>query len=224
MELLSVLTARVLWFVDYRDLNPHGRDLRYTLFPALADKYNFDKWPYDTEENRPTEDAPGYKFVEGEFRNKDGIELTISFTIFDDGLVAETRSSTSDSEAFLDEVMRWAVKDFGLTFQPGMVHRKGYLSELNVRPSRPVSALNPRLSQFAGRLSSLVSTPEYPAHYDAAGIFLSVDPSLVVKPGAFRFERRLDGPFALDRYYSQAPVPTDIHLALLEELEGLLAG
>lgn len=222
MELISVLTARALWFVDLRDINPRGRALRYTLFPALADRYHFEKYPFDTEENQPTTESPGYRFTDGEFLNADGIQVSVNLIIHDDGLVADTRSSTRDSEAFLADVMEWVVRDFELVFRPNMVHRKGYVSELNVSPSRSLSGLHPGLVQLAIRLSSLVSTPEHPFRYEPAGITLAADPTSELKPAEFRFERRFDAPFSTNRYYTKAAVHTDVHLALLNELEQIL--
>lgn len=224
MQLLSVLTARAMWFIDLRDVNPRGRALRDTLFPALADKYNFAKYPYDTDDNHPTEDNPGFKFLEGEFHDSAGVEVMVSLTIFDDGFVADTRSSTRDSEDFLEEVLQWAIRDFGLVYRPEMVRRKAYVSELNVTPLHSLSGLNPKLAQFAGRLTSLVFAPDEPWRFDAAGLFFAADPILASKPGGFRFERRLDAPFSTNRYYTQAPVQTDVHLELLEEMESILGG
>lgn len=222
MELISVLTARVIWFVDFRDLNPRGRALRHTLFPALADRYHFEKYPFDTKDNQPTPENPGFRFTDGEFLNSDGVQVNVNLTIHEDGLVADTRSSTRDSEAFLADVTQWFVKDFELIFHPNMVLRKGYVSELNVSPSRPLNGLHPGLGQLAARLSALVSTPEYPFRYEPAGITLSGDPTLELKPAEFRFERRYDAPFSTNRYYTKAAVHTDVHLELLDELEQIL--
>lgn len=224
MELISVLTARALWFVELRDINPRGIALRRTLLPALAERYRFAKYPYDTPDNHPTDDAPGIRYKEGEFTNAEGVQIMVNLVIHDDGLVADTRSSTKDSDAFLVDVLQWAVKEFGLIFRPDMVFRKGYLSELNVSPARSLGELHPGLVRFADTLSSLVSTPNYPVHYEPTGVFLSGDPTLELKPAAFRFERRLDAPFSTNRYFSQAPLQTDLHLKLLEEFEGLLVG
>lgn len=223
MEVLSVLTARALWFVELRDVNPRGIALQRTLLPALAERYRFTTYPYDKPDNHPTDDAPGFRFREGEFTNSEGVQIIVNLAIHDDGIVADTRSSTKDSEVFLTDLLQWAVKEFGLVFRPDMVHRKGYLSELNVSPSVPLNSLHPGLDKIATRLSSLVSTPDYPVHYEPAGIFWSGDPTLELKPAAFRFERRLDAPFATNRYYTQAPLQTDQHLELLDELEELIS-
>jgi hypothetical protein len=224
MELLSVLTARALWFIELRDLNPRGRSFRYTLFPALAEKYNFATYPYDEEGNEPTKEEPGFKFLNGEFHDSNGVEIMVNLTIFDDGLVAETRSSTRDSEAFLEELLQWAVRDFGFVYRPEMIQRKGYVSELNVTPTYSLSGLNPKLEEFAARLTSLVSTATDPVRFEPAGLSFSVDPILASKPAGFRFERRLDVPFSTNRYYTQASVHTDVHLELLDELEQILKG
>lgn len=222
MQLLSVLLARSLWFVDLRDLNPRGRELRYTLFPALADKYQFDRFPYDTDDNQPTDETPGFKFSNGSFLDSQGIEVTINFTIFDDGLVAETRSSTRDCDAFIEDILQWMAKDFGIVYHPGMIRKKGYVSELNVTPAHSLGALNNKLEQLASRLASFVSTVEEPVRFEFAGLFYAPDPVQVLKPSPFRFERRLDVPFSTNRYFTQAPLHTDVHLQLLDELEQIL--
>jgi len=224
MQLISVVMARVLWFVDLRDINPRGRALRYTLLPALAARYRFAKYPYDTPENHPTPEAPGFRFQEGEFTNSEGIQFMVSLIIHDDGLVADTRSSTKDSEAFLVDLLQWAVKEFGLVFRPEMIQRKGYVSELIVSPSHSLNDLHPGLTQLGTRLSELVSAPSYPVSYEPAGIFWSPDPTLELKPALFRFERRLDAPFSTNKYFTQAALQTDQHLQILEEFESLLFG
>lgn len=222
MELISILTARVLWFVELRDINPRGIALRYTLLPALAERYRFAVYPYDTPDNHPTEKESGFRFREGEFTNSAGVSIMVSLVIHDDGLVADTRSSTRDGEEFLSDVVQWAVKEFGLVFKPSMVTRKGYVSEVNIAPSAPLINLHEGLNEIGRSLSEMVSQPSYLVTYDCAGIFWSVDPVVDFKPAGFRFERRLDAPFGVNRYYTQAPLQTDQHLELLQKFESLL--
>ena len=53
-------------------------------------------------------------------------------------------------------------------------------------------------------------------HYDASDIKSAVTP--------FKIERLQQGPFADNKYYSIAPLPTDEHWALLEQFEAILNG
>jgi len=222
MELLSVGIARCLWFIDTRELNPRGREFQTGLFSALAEKYDFSKAPYDEDDKTPNiKESPGYKFIDGTYSNPAGVEIMVNLTIFDDGLLAETRSSTDDSDAFLNEIVQMAVDEFGLVFKPEMILKKGYISELYVSPSRALSDLNRKLNQIAERLTALMSVSDCAAKYELAGVLFNSDPGLK-EPGPFRFERKIDTPFSKNKFYSFAPLPTNTHLELLEDLEHIL--
>jgi hypothetical protein len=57
--------------------------------------------------------------------------------------------------------------------------------------------------------------------------FISVDHDPLTRKhpiGRFSIQRRDNVPFSEDKYFSDAPLPTDIHLKLLERLEADLAG
>src|SRR5689334_8605156 len=104
MNLVSVGLARAVWLIDATEMNPRGRNLDYSLFPALVDRYHFRKYPDldeqdDDEEKKDKE--PGFKFTEGVFTNPEGVDVAVNLTLYADGLVAETRSSTDDCDVFL---------------------------------------------------------------------------------------------------------------------------
>jgi hypothetical protein len=219
MELVSVVDARAIWFINARDMNPRGLNLWRTFLPAFVDKYQFTKYPI--EMNFDPNRELGDKFLGGTYRNAQGLDIMLNFTSYDDGMVADTRSSTQDSEAFLEELSRWIVEDFGLVFRPEMVRRKGYVNELIVKSEYSLNALNPQLGKFAARLSSLTSTPTESFNIETAGITFAAD-GLGLRPSPFRFERENDTLFSENRYYSQAPVQTDVHFELLNELERIL--
>jgi hypothetical protein len=56
-----------------------------------------------------------------------------------------------------------------------------------------------------------------------AAIELWPDQAQALKPANFSFQRKIGEPSSSDRYWSQAAVPTDRHLELLEELEAILS-
>jgi hypothetical protein len=99
-----------------------------------------------------------------------------------------------------------------------MVRRKTYLSQVNVKCSRPLRVLNPRLADFASRVSSAVGGTVF----DVSAIELWPDQTLAFKPANFSFQRKIGDPHDSNRYWSQAALPTDKHLELLEEFEALL--
>lgn len=219
MELLSVNLARVVWFVPARDVNPRGLNGWNTLFPALIERYKFVSYPKKEESFNPNRE-PGEKFIGGEFLNAQGMPIMLHFTSYDDGIVADTRSSTQDSENFLIEFSQWIVSDFGLTFRPEMIRSKGYVSELYVTSDGSLSNLNPQLQRFADRVSSLIEGHREPIPYETSGISFAATTEF--KPASFIFERATDTLFPENRYYSKAPLHTDVHLTLLNELEEIL--
>ncbi|MGA9770964.1 MAG: hypothetical protein WBV94_18155 [Blastocatellia bacterium] len=220
MELVSVELARVIWLIDAREINPRGLNLWHAFLPALAEKYKFVDYP--REMNLDHNRDPGDRFFGGSYRNAQGMDVTINFTSFEDGMVAETRSSTRDSEAFLEGIAEWIVKDFSLVFSPEMIRMKGYVSEVIVTSECLLNSLNPKLDKFANRLSSLVYTQTETYIYQPAALSFSCDLAKGLRPSPFRFERKNDVPFSENKYYSQAPLQTDIHLELLNELEQIL--
>src|SRR5687768_10294125 len=101
MQLMSINTARAIWVLNTRDLNPRGRNID-SIIEWLRLKYKFEKYP-----SSPflEDQSKGWVFTSGAFsrKDKDGKDsnIYIDFTVFTEGLVATTRSSTDDSEDFL---------------------------------------------------------------------------------------------------------------------------
>lgn len=221
MKLLSVDLARVLWFMRASDINPRGLNLWLTFFPALIERYGFSSYPRKEDILDPNKE-PGEKFIGGTFRNSQGQDVMLNFTSFDDGFLADTRSSTRDSEAFLVDLSEWAVNEFGLVFRPDMIQRRGYVSTLFVRPEHSFSGLRPELKIIADRLSTLVAIPDTLIEYQPSGFSMNPISSTSIKPSSFIFEPAVDASASENRYFSRAPVHTDIHLELLNELEQLL--
>jgi hypothetical protein len=213
MKLLSVGLAKALWFMDINELNPGGKDIFTHLFPALIEDYKFTTYP-----KRGGDLGDGMKFTFGEWVKDDGTVLPLNVTIFNDGIAADTWSSTQDSEAVLEAILGELPK-LGFAYDPEMVRRKAYLSRLNVKCSKQLHSLNPGLVEFAGRVASAVGG----ITFEMAAIELWPDQTQAVKPANFSFQRKI-GETPSDRYWSQAPVPTDKHLELLEHLEVLLSG
>ncbi len=104
-----------------------------------------------------------------------------------------------------------------------VLRSKLYLSELYVQTKKSLNSLNPKLSAFAKHLTSLIVGHEHhPIAFETSGLSFWTDPGIGSPPGSFRFERVIDVPFNTNRYYSSAPLQTDAHLKMLEELENIL--
>ena len=220
MQLLSINNAKAIWLLELRDLNPRGRDIE-RLLEWLKSTYHFQKYPASSALDDQTK---GYIFSTGSFsrgKDEDGKEnnIYIDLTIFNDGFVANTRSSTKDSDDFLSEALTLAAAEFHLAYRPEMIRKKLYLSELEVKMDKSLNLINPKLKAFTDRISSLQgSVPQI--SYECSSIIFLPDPSVQQwRPSNFVLERKLNVPISENRYYSVAPFHTEDHLELLKLFE-----
>jgi len=147
--------------------------------------------------------------------------VDVALKIFNDGLVAETQSSTHDSDAFLEDVLISATKDFSLAYKPQMIRNRVYFSELYMESLRSLNGINTKISQFAAKLTGLVPN-KVENLFECAAIgfwptYATARSNIVIGP--FRFERKLNTLPTENKYYSTAPMHTDDHIALLQEFE-----
>jgi len=219
MELLNVTSARVTWLFDINDLNPRGKSIFPELIDWLKDNYSFSQFPSSATDF--DKDTKGLLFKGGSFQVRDEIFVNVELSVFSDGLAANSYSSTRDTEAFLEDVLTTAAKDFSLYYKPSMIRTKIPLSEVTVRLKEPLSKLNPGLSEFAEKISHLSPRP---SEFELGGISFWTDSSnSSLKLAAFSLERKINAPFSENRFYSKASMHTDAHLGLIEEFEQLLA-
>jgi hypothetical protein len=217
MELLSINTAKAIWILSVNDLNPRGKNLD-GLLKWLTSKYKFEKYPASSYLE---DQSKGYVFSAGSFprgSHKDD-NIYVDVTIFNDGFVANTRSSTKDSDDFLSEALTLATAEFHLAYRPEMIRKKLYLSELEVKMDKSLNLINPKLKAFTERISSLQgSVPQI--SYECSSIIFLPDPSVQQwRPSNFVLERKLNVPISENRYYSVAPFHTEDHLELLKLFE-----
>lgn len=219
MKLLSVNLARSLWFCSTAELNPRGLNLYPIIIPLLLDLYKFKKYPSEKEVH---DETAGVKFENGEFISTDGMPIVINLIVFTDGLMAETRSSTQDSDAFLTEILTRLSEDYNLPHYEQIIRRKNYISQLYVETNKSMESLNPKLREISKYLSNnVVGFGE--ATFEVGGISFWPDQRNAIKPINVSFERVLNVPFSENKYFSAAPLQTEIHLELLDKLENILS-
>lgn len=221
MDLLNVRTARSIWLFDVRDLNPTGLSA-IPFLSAIKDRYHFLVWPKDPEDLSWTaSSAKGIRFVDGSFAIENRLR-NVSLTFYNDGIIADTGSNTTDTDLFLGDVLAFTARHFGVEYCPSLVHKKQYLSELMIRPQCDLSMV----CQKIGRLAEILNAvPGDALKYQWFGFELRADPLPGTGPvTGFKFEREVGIPAVQNRYYSLALLPTDDHLRLLNEFEQIMVG
>jgi hypothetical protein len=205
-------------------MNPQGKYI-YPLLAATAARYTFQKHIQPTELD-PKDPTKSLVFSAGRFQKPSGEELEIiEFQVFQDGLVADTRSSTDDSDMFIDDLLEWAIAEFNLV--PIPTASRLYVSELWVHTDKSLTLLNPRLQALVDLISSAYEAyAKRPLTFDLAAIGIWNDRTLAPNNffSPFRFEKAEVAPFSENRYYSIAPLRTLDHLMILDQLEEILTG
>jgi hypothetical protein len=220
MKLQSIKLSRSIWLLPLVDLNPRGLN-EFSLIKSIIEKYKFVQVPSKPEE---FDKNKGLKLGGGSFQLDTKQEISIELTVFTDGLVADSRSSTEDSDAFLDDFLTWISTEYFFINYKELIKSKIYLSELWVNTDKSLTILNSKLINFATRLNSLIVGHEHqPIEFEASGISFWTDPTIINPPSPFKFERAENTSFKENRYYSVAPLQTDKHLIILKELEDILS-
>jgi hypothetical protein len=180
---------------------------------------------------RPAAQAPGalpgpggLVFQRGHFQVRDELLIALNaMTIYSDGIVIDTSSSTDDGDRFGQDLLESAAREFSLSYDSETVRRKLYLSELIVRSDISMDALNAVLTRFASELSDAIDDDPRP-RFRVAGLSFSTDPHNPAAHKILVLERQAGKSFDERRYYSQAPLQTDVHFGLLEDLEKAILG
>jgi hypothetical protein len=214
MQLASVPLARVLAYIEGTELNPRGAVFFPEIIQRIIERFQFQKYPQSFEE---TDEDKGVNFFEGRWN---GVNVT-KLTIFTGALIVDTSSSTADSDKIVEEALLWAATDLGLTYKPGMIKRKQYISDLVFYSDIQLLAAHPA---FVNLQKAVTDAGErylwQRREYDLTHFGLDFDKTLTPLISApFSIQRRGKAPFTENKYFSEAPFPTDVHIKLVEQLE-----
>ncbi len=221
MEVQEILLARAIRLVKVSTAIGYWPD----LVKDLGKRYSFARTP-DIEEILDSQNkgaAKGAEFQLGKLRRPDGTPLVIEkFTVFNDGLVVDSRTSTDDCDTFLDDIEQWAKKNLSGIRN---VSKSRYLSQLEVKFD--VTEYATAFSGLREQVASLLMDYGIPGinPYGFGSLALAMEPSQMVglQPSPFMIDRRLNVPFADNVFFAQAPLRTSDHIRLLGVLEQTLA-
>jgi hypothetical protein len=215
MELAAINQARALAFVEPIDLNPRGKVFYPELVEAIVKRYGFQKFPQKPEE---FDESKGVNFAVGRL----GDAVIDEFIIYTHGLLLGTRVSTQESRRLLEEAMQWGTK-LGLLNRP--VSRWQYASQLTFYSKFSLTSVSPAIQKLADGIAKTVNPlVGQNLRYELVTIMVDYD-QLERKHalGRFSIQRRDNTPFSENKYFSDAPLPTDVHIRLLEEFEAAIS-
>ncbi len=210
--------ARALAYVETTELNPKGSVFFPELIKRIVERFEFQKYPQSYEQ---TNEDKGVEFFEGRWN---GVNVN-KLAIFTGALVVDTSASTAESERIIEEALVWATTDLGLDYKPGMIQRKQYISDIVFYSDIKLLAVH---SAFVNLQKAITDAGEkylwQRREYDLTHFGLDFDKTLTPLISApFSIQRRGNALFTTNKYFSEAPFPTDVHIKLIEQLEADLS-
>src|ERR1700682_3139920 len=218
MELASILLAQALAWIEPTELNPTNKIFYPDLVKALVSRYNFQRFPQKVED---FDEAKGVTFGTGKL----GHSVIEQLVIYTYGILLDTRSSTQESKRLLEDAFQWGAKELGLTYKPSMVKRWQYSSQVIFRSNAALTDASPATQRLAKSMAENVGQIlGENLKYELVSFLVDYDQLTRKHPlGRFSIQRRDNTPFSENKYFSDAPLPTDVHLKLLEQFEADLS-
>ncbi len=222
MKLIGYELGRIIVLFPMEELRPNQGVPPHDLVEAVSKRYSFLKKP-DIEKSFDQLNKEGFPFEFGSLKYKDETAVIKEFTIYNDG-ISISCFNTAYADSFLDDVLHWAKQTFGL--RDLITKRKIYRSQIVIEFEK---SLNHLVENF-NELSRLIQVA-YAQHTDQNQplslnrVDFRMDDTKVpgFTPASFVLERRVGSPHDIERYISEAPLPSDAHLGLLQSLEEKLS-
>ena len=211
MKLVATELGQVLQLLVMEELRPYGGLVGVNVVKAIADHYRFAKKPEKAEDNEFTS---GQAVIDG--KEKEIIKLAW----YPDGIVVQCRY-TEDAEIVFEDFMAWATREFNFR-QPMTKRPRTFASrvvvEFDIAIDQALIVFETMRSSFAAGLKAAY---DIDAEVSLKDLGVGVDPLTPITGviPEFTLERRAGIPYSQNRYFSYAPVQTQIHLDMLHKLE-----
>jgi hypothetical protein len=214
MQLAAIVKARTLAFIEIDELNRRGNVRLADIVPAIVKRYDFMSYPAKIEDFDMKD--KGVTFASG--RLADIVIDTV--VVYSTVIYVETLSSTEDSRKVLLDILEWGAKELNFTYRHGMISRWAYVSHITFFTDFPLMrTLSSPLNDLAQKTSEQVS--EFFGEdiaYQPMTITVGHDPRLrqhAIAP--FSIQQRANVRFEANKYFSESPLPTDVHIRFLED-------
>jgi hypothetical protein len=214
MKISAITGARIIALFELNDLFPNGTVSLSRITPQIVAKLGFRVFPSSVEQ---FDESKGLVFQDGMWN---GFPIA-KLTLYNDGIVLDANQDTATSLKILKESLSWAADEFGLSVSERMFRRIRYVSSFAFYSDVPSLLSSTPIANIAGRLSDeLVSILGRQREYEAVRIDIQFDESDEKSNiTGLTIQRRANSPFEEGKYYTQAPLPTDVHIALIEQFE-----
>jgi len=146
MELLSVVLARSALLFEVDSLDPFGRLSAVEALAQIKERYGFAIVPQKPGESTTEK---GAEFLSGRM----GDTVIDRLTLFHNGIVVDTRSSTEESEKIADDFVGKARDILGSRVR---VERRHLASQITFRSQLVLSRMNPVIEEICEEIQRTV--------------------------------------------------------------------
>lgn len=214
MELISIERSKLvsLFFVS----NSQGQPLLDQIASAIVARYQFATFPTKIEELS----SDKITFSHGNFNNKriDHVE------VFSDGIIVTAKSNSQVVEDFLSDLLSFTESEFGLKRVESHTYNKIFESQLIFKTEKRILGLLDGFKNIELTLNAMLkSTTNSNIQMEHFGFSIAADNTTIsgLKPIVFRLERKQDASFDSNLYFAAAPLKTDDHIKILEQIESM---
>jgi hypothetical protein len=216
MKVSKILFSQALRYL--RISGPAGGNIYgVELARAMESRYGFLEGPRTVADFSLER---GVTFLHGFYHREFVID---KLSIFQTGLVAESKTPTERCDEFLDDVVAWA-RQMGISAEP-FESAPGYVSHLEVISDSSLETID-KLTPIAAQLTAILRSYGYPVvkfEVSSASVHTDLTNAPYPKPLAFSFARRDEQPYPSNIYFSTAPLRTTDHMIVLETLDEILS-
>jgi hypothetical protein len=196
------------------------------LIEGVKKKYEFLKFPSMERANEP------FDFQVGKLKHGSRVMKIDQFVVSYIGteatsIGAASRTSSNDADLFLDDLTEWLAKEFNLDVNEQFPHAYHSQAEFVFENAR-LSDRFTELKELGKGITNIIrgygssKCPEFEVSTLAMHFDLSDTTLPKPIPTQFTVERRVGARYADNKYFSQAPLKTGDHKAVLEQLEKIL--
>ncbi len=227
MKTNAVLRAQSVLFLKPNLLNSAPV---FDLVDAIKDRYSFREVPSTQSLLNPPPNQPA-TFIHGKLPPARTVTVenleVLNYIPHATAISATSRRSTNDADLFLNDLIEFVGNEFHIDTKP--MFPRTYQSQLEVILDGSVKERLDFLRPLGEAITNLLKNYGFGATppYDPTGFSMYFDATKATNPvtlaTVFTVERRAGMPFEENKFFSQAPLKTSDHEAVLEQLEKLLS-
>ena len=157
-------------------------------------------------------------FETGTWQGRDIKKLSFTPSI----VFLDTEESTDLSQKILIDLFEWARKELGANFTPALIQRWAFVSDIVFQTDFPLLRGERKvMTSVADKITQAVNVNlREVLDFQPSKFYIGHDPGKRVgEIAAFSIQHRINTLFDDNIFLGEAPVPTSLHLELLEEIE-----